>query len=375
MKNISSGLLVSLTLLLITSCKKDIKTLDLNLTPVSSLTAPSDNLDIQLQPATGASVVFHWSPAQTPDSGVVLYEVVFDKADGDFNDPVYKILSDGSGIQTQATVSQKDLNKIAALSGIQASSSGKIKWAVFASKATNVTMSAETITLQIERPAGFATVPDSLFIFGTATEAGNDPSNAIALKKTADGLFELYTSLKAGSYLLTNQRNANGTEYYIDINNNNIIKEGNTPTEVSGTTKVYRLRYDFNVATSESTEIQSMGLYMSAYNTEIGQLNYIGNSTWESDTIPVVFYQFSWGRDERYKFIIHTPSSLEYFGSQNADNVPPAGQPASYFYLLPVTNDQWSNTYKFDPSADNHDVKVDVYFKADGPYWHNVIVL
>jgi hypothetical protein len=375
MKNISSSLLASLTLLLITSCKKDIKTLDLNITSVSSLTAPSDNSDIKLQPATGASIVFQWSPAQTPDSGVVLYEVAFDKADGDFSDPVYKILADGSGIQTQATVSQKDLNKIAALSGIQASSSGKIKWAVFASKATNEKMSAETKTLQIERPAGFATVPDSLFIFGTATEAGNDPANAIPLKKTADGVFELYTSLSAGSYLLTDQRNASGTQYFIDINNNNIIKLGNTPTEITGGTKAYRLSYDFNVATSDLTEIQSIGLFQSANNAEIGQLTYIGNSTWQTDSLPVVFVQFSWGRDDRYKFIIHTPAGLEYMGSQNADNVPPAGQPASYFYLLPVTNDQWSNTYKFDPSADNHSVKVDVYYKADGPYTHKVTVL
>ncbi len=375
MKNIRQGLLATLTVLLIASCKKDIKPLDLTLTPVSNLTAPADNADIQLQPATGGNIVFQWSAAQTPDSGVVLYEVAFDKADGDFTKPLYKILADGSGIQTQATVSQKDLNKIAALAGIEASSSGKVKWAVLASKATNSKISTETRTLQIERPAGFATVPDSLFLFGTATEAGNDPSNAIPLKKTGDGVFELYTSLTAGSYLLTDQRNASGTEYYIDVNNNNIIKLGNTPTEVAGATKAYRLSYDFNVATSQETEIQSIGLYQSANNAEIGQLSYIGNSTWQIDSLPVVFVQFSWGRDDRYKFIVHTPSGLEYFGSQNANNVPPAGQPASYFYLFPVTNDQWNNTYKFDPSADNHSVKVDVYFNANGPYTHKVTVL
>ena len=363
-----------LALLLITSCKKDIKTLDLNITPVSSLAAPADNSDIQLQPATGANIVFQWSPALTPDSGLILYEVVFDKADGDFSNPLYKILADGSGVQTQATVSQKDLNKIAALAGIQASSSGKIKWGVLASKATNAKISTQIRTLQIDRPAGFATVPDSLFIFGTATEAGSDPSNGIPLKKTADGVFEIYTSLTAGSYLLTDQRNANGNEYYIDVNNNNIIKLGNTPTEITGATKAYRLDFDFNVATSEATEIQSIGLYQSANNAEIGQLTYAGNSTWQIDTLSVVFVQFSWGRDDRYKFIMHTPAGLEYWGSQNANNVSPAGQPASYFYLLPVTNDQWNNTYKFDPSADNHSVKVDIYFKASGPYTHTVNV-
>ena len=125
-----------LVLLLIASCKKDIKPLDLNLTGVGNLRAPLDNSDLQLQPATGASIVFQWSAAQTPDSGVVLYEVAFDKADGDFSHPFYKILADGSGVQTQATVSQKDLNKIASLAGIQSSGSGKVKWAVLASKAT-----------------------------------------------------------------------------------------------------------------------------------------------------------------------------------------------------------------------------------------------
>jgi starch-binding outer membrane protein SusE/F len=376
MKNlITSGMLALVTMLCITSCKKDVRTLDLNLTPVSNLTAPADGADIVLQPVTGAGIVFQWSAAQTPDSGVVLYEIAFDKADGDFSHPVYKTVSDGLGVQTQATVSQKDLNKIASLAGIQASSSGKVKWAVIASKATNGKISAETRMLQIERPAGFATVPDSLYIFGTATEAGDDVSKAIPLTKTGDGVFELYTSLMAGSYLLTDQPNSNGTTYYIDVNSNNTIKLGTTPTDVTDTTKTYRLSYDFNVATSQSVEIKSMGLYMSAYDSEIGQLNYIGNSTWEAASIPVVFFQFSWGRDERYKFILHTPAGLEYWGSQNVDNIPPAGQPESYFYLLPVTNDQWNNTYKFDPAADNHSVKADVFFKAGAPYTHKITVL
>jgi len=362
-----------LAMLSIISCKKDIRALDVNLTEVSSLNAPADQADIKLQPATGASMVFQWGAAQTPDSGVVLYEIAFDKADGDFSHPVYKSISDGSGVQTQATVTQKDLNKIAALAGVEASGSGKVKWAVFASKATNAKISAETRTLQIERPAGFAVVPDSLYLTGTATEAGEDITKAIPLKKTGDGIFELYTSLKPGTYLLTTQPNANGTQYFIDANN--IIKRGNTGTTVTDTTKTYRLSYDFNVATSQAVQIQSMGLYMSAYDKEIGQLNYIGNSTWEAVSIPVEFFQFSWGRDERYKFILHTAAGTEYLGSENANNVSPAGQPSSYFYLLPVTNNQWDNTYKFDPSADMHTVKVDAFFKAAGLYTHQVTVL
>lgn len=184
MKNLIGLFSVALLALLsIISCKKDVRTLDTNLTPVSSLTAPADQANIKLQPATGASIEFQWSPAQTADSGLILYEIAFDKADGDFSSPVYKLISDGSGVQTQATVTQKDLNKIAALAGIEASSSGTVKWAVFASKVTNVKISSETRTLLIERPAGFAVVPDSLYLTGTATEAGDDVTKAIPMKK------------------------------------------------------------------------------------------------------------------------------------------------------------------------------------------------
>jgi hypothetical protein len=144
---------------------------------------------------------------------------------------------------------------------------------------------------------------------------------------------------------------------------------------VTGATKVYHLSYDFNVAGFSAVTIQSIGLYQAANNDEIGQLSYAGNSIWKIDSLPVEFVQFSWGRDDRYKFIMHTSSGPEYWGSQNANNVQPAGQPASYFYLVPVTSSQWDNTYKFDPAADMHKVNVEVFFQASGPYTHMVTYL
>jgi hypothetical protein len=209
-----------------------------------------------------------------------------------------------------------------------------------------------------------------MYITGTATEGGADVTKAIAMKKTADGVFELYTSLQPGTYQLTDKPDASGTKYYVDAAG--LIQLGSSATTVAAPVKPYRLDFDFTDATTKMMAIDTMGLYMSAYNTEIGQLSYIGNSTWEAAQVPVTFYQFSWGRDQRYKFILHTPAGLEYWGSTNANNVDPAGQPASYFYLVPVTNDQWNNTYKFPAAADMHNVKVDVYFQASGPYTHVV---
>lgn len=353
------------------SCKKENHPLNLELTPVGTLATPNDNADVNLDPTSAASVLFKWEPASTDDGGLILYEVAFDKDGGDFSKPVYKAVSDGAGAKTQITLTHKDLNKIANAAGINASSTGKLKWTVIASKGTNAKPASASRTLQLARPAGFAENPAELYITGSATEGGADLSKAVKLKKTEDGIFEVYTSLKAGDYIITDKITDGGKKYYID---NGIIKEGATPVTVSGAQKTVRLNFDFTSATSKSVEIQSIGLYMSAYGTEIGTLNYVGSGVFEAPKVAVEFYQFSWGRDERYKFIIHTAAGSEYVGSRNANNDAPAGKPASYFDILPVTNDQWNNTYKFDPSADRKNVKVDVMLQPNA-YTHKVTVL
>ena len=240
-----------------------------------------------------------------------------------------------------------------------------------ASKASNSKVGQEVRTLQLERPAGFAEVPTDLYLTGSATEGGDDFAKAVKFKKLEEGVFELYTSLKAGSYMLTDKPAQAGRKFFAEGAS---IKEGATGITVSGSTKAYYLKYDFNVASViEVSEVQSVGLYMSAYGNEIGQLNYTSAGTWQSGIIPVVFYQFSWGRDERYKFAVHTASGVKYMGSSNVNNVSPVGQAASYFYLNSVTNDQWNNTYKFNPSADNKNIKATVNLGGDGPYSHTIV--
>ncbi|MDB5137602.1 MAG: hypothetical protein JWP37_4205 [Mucilaginibacter sp.] len=368
-KLIKLSLTVTFAIIAFASCKKDTKgQLGTPVTPVSTLTAPLDQASIDLSPG-GVSMVFTWNAPQSAEGAdLVLYEVIFDKVGGDFSKPVYKIISDGMGVQTQATIPQDTLNKVASIAGIPSSTTGSLIWAVMVSKATNFKLSATKHTLQVTRPAGFAVPPTALYITGSATEAGADITKAIALKKTADGVFELYTSLQPGAYQLSDKPTDAGTRYYIDTKG--VIQQGSSTTTVTAASSPYRLDLDFNVASSKVVAIQSIGLFVSAYDTELGQLTYIGNSTWEAAKIPITFYQFSWGRDDRYKFVMHTTTGLEYYGSSLANNDPPAGQPASYFYLLPVTNDQWNNTYKFPPAADTHNVKVDIYLQSSGAYTH-----
>jgi hypothetical protein len=373
MKNLNKiFVLLLLTCIAAASCKKDEKELNDNISAIGALTMPLNQTSIKLTPANAAaSQQFKWSPAGTEDGGLILYEVAFDKEGGNFSNPVFKVVSDKNGVDPQVTLSHRELTKIAALFGINASSTGKIIWTVIASKATNRKVGQESRTLQLERPAGFAEIPPELYITGSATETGDDISKALKFKKLEEGVFEIYTSLKPGTYQLTDKAGQGGRKFFAE---GALIKEGTSSTTVSGNTKVYYLKYDFNVAAVvDVVEIQSVGLYMSAYATEIGQLNYTSGGTWQSGVIPVVFYQFSWGRDERYKFALHTSSGIRYMGSETKDNVSPVGQPASYFYMKEVTNDQWNNTYKFNPSADNKSVKATINLSATGPYTHSIV--
>jgi hypothetical protein len=370
-KLITSGVVLLLAMLVITSCKKDVKPLNLNLTAVSNLTLPENDAAVVLTPAAPVSVDFQWEPAKAADGDFVLYEIAFDKVGGDFSKPIFKVVSNGGGVDTKITFTHKDLNKIANMGGIAASSTGKLIWTVLASKGTNVMVGPNPHTITLTRPAGFADLPVDMYISGSATEGGTDITKAVKLKKNEEGVFEIYTSLKAGDYILTDKPTAEGTKYYVD---GGLIKLGSTPVAVTAA-KNYKLTFDFNVATTAMVEIQSVGLWMSAYNKEIGQLDYIGNSTWEVAKLPIEFFQFDWGRDERYKFVVHTSSGVQFMGSSKDNNVAPAGQPAAYFFVQAVTPDQWANTYKFDPSADMHNVKVDLSFKASGAYTHSVTVV
>ncbi|RYY31981.1 MAG: hypothetical protein EOP46_20020 [Sphingobacteriaceae bacterium] len=361
-----------LALLAITSCKKEVRDLNTNISAVSTLNLPVDAEDIDLKDPAVTAVQFAWEPASTEDGGVILYEIAFDKEGGDFSNPVYKAVSDGNGVQPRITLPRKELLKIAAFSGIEALSSGKVKWTVMASKGTNSLKGNASRMLTMQRPAGFAEIPAELYLTGTATEDGGDISKAIRLNKTEEGVFEIYTSLKAGTYWFTDQQAEGGKSYYFEGNE---LKEGNSPVTVNGDTKIFRLNLDLNVAEFKSLEVQQIGLYMAAYNTEIGMLNYEGNSTWSAARIPVEFYPFSWGRDERYKFKLHTAAGDEWLASFNPNNVGPGGQPDSYFYLYPQPGSQWEHTYKFDPSADMKNVKAEVFLKPGAAYTHKITVL
>ena len=368
--------MVMLTIIAITSCKKDTRALNTDVAPVTALNAPADASSFILAPSTGPSIQFKWNASTTQD--LVLYEVAFDKADGDFSKPIYKVLSDGSGVQAQATITQKVLNTVASLAGIASLSTGTIKWAVIVSKATNAKVSTTTHTIQITRPAGFAVLPNTLYLTGTATEKGTDITQAIAFKKTGDGLFELYTSLQPGSYTLIDKNSGTPTVYSIQ-NNSSVVAGGSTT--VTGSKNVYRISIDLSNAATTITQIVSVGFFNAPDNKVYFELPYIGNSQWEIDNTTITIPKESYGLDSRYKYKFTVMDSagnqsVEWYGSINSDNQDPsAATPASYYYMYPVDNSQFNFCFKVNPAYNNKNANVNVNYSPGIPNYTNTITL
>jgi hypothetical protein len=373
---IKISFMVMLAVIAITSCKKDTRPLNTDVAAVTTLTAPATAASYTLAPTTGPSIQFKWAASTTQD--LVLYEVAFDKADGDFSKPIYKVLSDGSGVQTQATITQKVLNTIASLAGVASLSTGTVKWTVIVSKATNAVVSKTSNTIQLTRPAGFAVLPAALYLTGSATEQGTDVSKALPFKKVSDGIFELYTSLSPGSYSLID--NITGTPNSYSIQNNTSVIGGGSTT-VTGSKNVYRISIDLGNAAATITQIVSVGFFNAPDNKVYFELPYIGNSQWEIDNTTISIPKESYGLDSRYKYKFTVKDaagnqSVEWYGSINSDNSDPSTTtPASYYYMYPVDNSQFNFCFKVNPAYNGKTGNVNVNYSPAIPNYTNSITL
>tara|TARA_R110002049_G_scaffold74902_1_gene192999 strand:+ start:70 stop:1197 length:1128 start_codon:yes stop_codon:yes gene_type:complete len=375
MKTIYTKLLAMFILLFLVGCDKDDDTIkNTNISQVEALYAPENNKFLNL--GAQSSALFEWQSAKAEDNGVVLYDVAFDVEGGDFSKPIYVLPSDGKGFQRTLTMSFTALNKIAEMAGIPSKSSGKLQWTVWSSKGLDIKKSSVINTLVVERPGGFPT-PDELFLTGTATEGGNDLSNAIPLKKTGPTTYELYTSLKPGEYQFISSKTGNGETFFINSSN---LESGGSTTYTDDE-KVYRIRIDFSDGSTTTSEIVKIELWFPPLGSCLFNLPYIGNGTWRAANKLIEFKEESWGRDERYKFKFTVRNSTgetdEWYGSINGDNQRPNDNTAeAYWYMVPVTDDYWSNSFKFNGGVDNQNADIDIIFNAAVPeYTHKVTVL
>ena len=374
MKNIYSKLLIVVCAIFLVSCENDDTMSHTNVSAVNALYSPADNkfFDLNAQ----SSAIFEWEGAKAEDNGVVLYDVVFDREDGDFSNPIYIMPSDGNGFQKTLNLSFSDLNKIAKLAGIESETIGKLKWTVYSSKGINVQKSTVSNVIEVLTASGFET-PDQLFITGTASENDEAVANAQAFKKIGANEFEIYTKLKAGSYKFITRKNGAPEVFYI---NEGKLKQDGEAT-YAGDSKVYKIKVNFSDGSTTMTEIQKVELWFPPLSQYLFEYTYSGGGIWKADNKQIVFKQESWGRDERYKFkftVVNGGATTEqWYGSVNGDNNRPDSNTAALFwYMVPVSNDVWANSFKFSGAVDNKNVNAVINFSAAVPaYTHSFTIL
>jgi starch-binding outer membrane protein SusE/F len=380
---VSVGLLLVAALIVFNCTKSD--ELNLNLTNIEGLVSPPDNTSIQLKISnlTTGSLVFEWDQAYAEDGSLVLYDVLFDQAGGDFANPFYITVSDGRGIQNKLTLPYSALNTIAAAGGAEFLQTKKFIWTARASKGSNLKRAQTTRTIEITRPLGIKNIPTALFLTGSGTEGGTTLANAVPMISTGPGRFEIYTRLSPGTYQMVDAITGTPNTYYSTVVDGATIVAENGQNTWSGTTGQYRFSVDFNTfGVTVPMQIKAIGYWYCHSNDTLATLKYKGRGLWEAASVPINLASVSWGFEERWKYRVYLGDGTnEFWGYQGNDSPGQDGGypnfPASYLQAVkgPDPNDQWNYSWKFDkPAVNGKNVKFLLKFQAPGPYSMQYIV-
>lgn len=397
-------LLLVLVSSLTVSCDEEENSLNPEIVETGALESPVNDQLIDINPENDDRIVFSWTPAQAADGGTVLYKIKFDKAGGNFEEPLFVAASDNGGGTTTYTMSAARLNVIAAEAGIQQLEMGSISWTVEATSSYFKENYTTSSTLKLKRPEGLAIFPEYMYIYGSATEA-SDINNAVAFKQIFNelpnddiqpGVFESITKLVPGEFYIVsdNIENAENIKYYY-INSEGKIRSGENATDFIENEGVYRIRMDLAKATISFTEISNIELYIIANQITKAQLSYVGNHTFEAVD---AYFNFltpgspeapSWlgWEEERYRYKFQLGSDqTSYIGSLhneamngslvaglNAYNSRPNGAEPDYYnnsYFLGPDAGYWQGAWKFPDELNGANFTVRIVFdpKADMYY-------
>lgn len=365
-------LIVSSLIFAFMACSDDGEVRDLNVTAVKALYEPDNGKAITLQPSASATLYFEWEPARAEDSGMVLYEVAFDKTDGNFSEPLFIIAADNNGGSNHATITHKQLNKIAALAGVESAQQGTLKWTVFSSKGINPVKAEQERTLTLTRLSGLADIPENLYIAGKATENGDDVSKALMMKKIADGEFEIYTKLTAGETFRFISSTA-GTPLEFSLSGEQIVTGGTSSVSKTG---VYKYYLDFNIGSFTSKEVTKVSLFLNWSQMKI-ELPYKSNGIWELTNYALSGLSGNDNSDDRYKFRMESSAGETEWRAVNNDSKP-TGNEAYYYMVEKEDVQQWTNNQVWkNPATDGWSGKTyDFTFSlnAGGSYTHNLVI-
>ena len=153
------------------ACSDDDTTPSGNITPADQLYLPRNNATIMLE--TGNTTHFEWAVSKASKNGYITYELLFDKVDGDFSQPLYVLTSDNNGYEPSAKVASSTLNTVATLAGADLGETATVKWTVRAWCGLNSEIygsEAGVRTVSLTRINSVDPMPSEIKISGGITE-------------------------------------------------------------------------------------------------------------------------------------------------------------------------------------------------------------
>jgi len=317
---------------------------DVNVSAVTQFYEPVNSKYVALQPS--GSLYFEWEKAHADDNSIVYYDVLFDKEGGDFSKPIYTMPSDNGGVSSGATITHKQINKIAGKAGIAFAEEGALKWTVRSNRGTHFVMAGESRTLTVKRIDSVDELEGApLLITGAGTEEGQEAR----LIDAESNIYQFYTKIEAGKpfYFHAPLGDDNRT---FEITGGTSFKETNeTPTgSTVDETSVYRITLDFSAAAATIEKISKLEIHMSFAQTAT-EIPYAGKGVYRLNNFNVVLAKADWGFDERYKLAFTVNGQEEDWGQLGPFSDPrPSIAQAGYRDMKPTAVGQWSgDQFKF----------------------------
>lgn len=381
MKNI---LLIFMLALLMVGCKEEY-VFDAEFTTPTVLNSPAS---VAIDVASPTNVILSWEGGSAAQ-GYLTYEILFDKAGGNFSEPIYRSFSD-LGVSPTFTLTHSTLNTIARKAGIGTASTGNVIWTVTASKGGEVKSSGLTKEISVTRGTGIDYTGTTLYLYGTATE--NNGAGGQVMRRAADGVFIAYTkaAVNGNYYFKSSTTDSDPFICYADETGKIIEGAGSYTVNANADGEVYRVTVDLNTQKMTIDKIINLRAIWGATFDVIGNMIYQGNGIFKADNCTIKFIMKSRPEtnppswlgwiEERYYFLAEINGADRCFGRRDGVNAErPIGTETPAFYELEeFAWSQWDHLWKMKGTLDLTKCTITINTDKDGLMIHefsNVVPL
>jgi len=362
---------VAISTLFIAACQPQYE-LDTNFTVPTELSCPSE---VVLDVTSSSFITFSWSGGEAEDGGILLYNVLIDKEDGDFSNPLAVLKSD-LGAESTLTLTHSDLNQIARKAGIAPEQSGTLKWTVTASKGGVVKQVDKTALIKVTRGEGIDNMPADLYLYGTAAEKEGQHFRA-----ASEGKFVIYSKLGEGNMQFRSSLSQDAFSYFADASGK--LKESEEYTNAPKVEGIARITVDFNTLT---VKVETIGsevrcIWGCTYDN-IAVLSYIGEGKFSGEG-DIRFVQsdrpqtnppswLSW-TEERYYFIAKVNGVETCWGRGDAISAerPTGGEGPEFYELHEFGWSQWDHLWKMSGDLDLKHATILIDTDSNGKMIHS----